>query len=145
LKAGVGDVGDDAGTSFDDAGRHGQSDERAGRRVVTAVRAGLSRVGADHVQVAVVPPGERRTRPVPPQGSSDHPWSAPNLGNRIHPPDGKPLHPHSVSPAFERAQRGLAVSPMRFHDLRRTHASLLLRDRVPIKVVSEGIPTRRSR
>jgi len=54
-------------------------------------------------------------------------------------PDGKALHPHSVSQAFERAQRRLDVSPIRFHDLRHTHASLLLRDRVPIKVVSERL------
>jgi integrase len=54
-------------------------------------------------------------------------------------PDGQPLHPHSVSQAFERAQRHVEVSPIRFHDLRHTHASLLLRDRVPIKVVSERL------
>jgi integrase len=53
--------------------------------------------------------------------------------------DGKALHPHSVSQAFERAQRRVEVSPIRFHDLRHTHASLLLRDRVPIKVVSERL------
>jgi integrase len=53
--------------------------------------------------------------------------------------NGKPLHPHTVSQAFERAQRPLPVSPIRFHDLRHTHASLLLRDRVPIKVVSERL------
>ncbi|MGD9704656.1 MAG: tyrosine-type recombinase/integrase [Acidimicrobiia bacterium] len=54
-------------------------------------------------------------------------------------PDGHPLHPHSVSQAFDRAQQTLDVSPIRFHDLRHTHASLLLRDRVPIKVVSERL------
>lgn len=54
-------------------------------------------------------------------------------------PDGKPLHPHTVSQAFGRAQRHVDVSPIRFHDLRHTHASLLLRDRVPIKVVSERL------
>ncbi|MCZ7537137.1 MAG: site-specific integrase [Acidimicrobiia bacterium] len=54
-------------------------------------------------------------------------------------PDGKPLHPHTVSQAFGRAQRHVDVSPLRFHDLRHTHASLLLRDRVPIKVVSERL------
>lgn len=53
--------------------------------------------------------------------------------------DGQPLHPHSVSQAFERAQRPVEVSPIRFHDLRHTHPSLLLRDRVPIKVVSERL------
>ena len=54
-------------------------------------------------------------------------------------PNGQPLHPHSVSQAFERAQRHVDVSPIRFHDLRHTHATLLLRDRVPIKVVSERL------
>jgi len=54
-------------------------------------------------------------------------------------PDGQPLHPHSVSQAFDRAQQHLDVAPIRFHDLRHTHASLLLRDRVPIKVVSERL------
>ncbi|HMS89886.1 MAG TPA: tyrosine-type recombinase/integrase [Acidimicrobiales bacterium] len=54
-------------------------------------------------------------------------------------PDGQPIHPHSISQAFDRAQRHLDVSPIRFHDLRHTHASLLLRDRVPIKVVSERL------
>ena len=33
----------------------------------------------------------------------------------------------------------MAVSPIRFHDLRHTHATLPLRDRVPIKVVSERL------
>ena len=54
-------------------------------------------------------------------------------------PDGQPLHPHTVSQAFGRAQRHLEVTAIRFHDLRHTHASLLLRDRVPIKVVSERL------
>jgi integrase len=53
--------------------------------------------------------------------------------------DGQPLHPHTVSQAFTRAQRHLDVTAIRFHDLRHTHASLLLRDRVPIKVVSERL------
>jgi len=49
------------------------------------------------------------------------------------------VHPHSVSQAFGRAQRGVDVAPIRFHDLRHTHATLLLRERVPIKVVSERL------
>lgn len=52
---------------------------------------------------------------------------------------GQPLHPHVASQAFERAQSRVDVSRIRFHDLRHTHASLLLRDRVPIKVVSERL------
>ena len=54
-------------------------------------------------------------------------------------PGGQPLHPHTVSQAFGRAQRHVDVTPIRFHALRHTHASLLLRDRVPIKVVSERL------
>jgi hypothetical protein len=46
--------------------------------------------------------------------------------------DGKPLYPHTVSQAFERAQRRGEVSPIRHHDLRDTHANLLLHDRLPI-------------
>ena len=42
-------------------------------------------------------------------------------------------------PRAKRAQRRLDVSPIRCHDLRHTHASLLLRDKVPIKVVSERL------
>ena len=53
--------------------------------------------------------------------------------------DGGLLHPHLASQAFVRAHRNLAVTPIRLHDLRHTHASLLLRDRVPIKVVSERL------
>jgi integrase len=53
--------------------------------------------------------------------------------------NGQPLHPHVASQAFERAQSRVVVSRIRFHDLRHTHASLLLRDRVPIKVVSERL------
>lgn len=53
--------------------------------------------------------------------------------------NGGPLHPHLASQAFARAHLAVAVTPIRFHDLRHTHASLLLRDRVPIKVVSERL------
>lgn len=53
--------------------------------------------------------------------------------------DGKPLHPHTVSQAFERAQRRLDVSPIRFHDLRHTHATLLLGSGVHPKVVQERL------
>jgi integrase len=53
--------------------------------------------------------------------------------------NGGPLHPHLASQAFARAQKGLTVTPIRFHDIRHTHATLLLRDRVPIKVVSERL------
>jgi integrase len=53
--------------------------------------------------------------------------------------DGGTLHPDLASKAFARAQRAADVRAIRFHDLRHTHATLLLRDRVPIKVVSERL------
>ncbi len=37
------------------------------------------------------------------------------------------------------ATTAAGLEGLRFHDLRHTHASLLLRDRVPIKVVSERL------
>ena len=58
---------------------------------------------------------------------------------RVHPLDGEPLHPHRVASLRPGAAESLDVSPIRFHDLRHTHASLLLRARVPIKVVSERL------
>ena len=61
------------------------------------------------------------------------------LGLVVTGTNGGPLHPHLASQAFARAHRNLAVTSIRFHDLRHTHASLLLRDRVPIKVVSERL------
>jgi integrase len=50
--------------------------------------------------------------------------------------NGEALHPHSVSQAFERSQRDVGVSAIRFHDLRHAHTTLSLRARVPINVVS---------
>lgn len=53
-------------------------------------------------------------------------------------PDGSPWNPSQFSSDFSRLARrhGLTV---RFHDLRHTHASQLLRAGVPIKVVSERL------
>jgi integrase len=53
--------------------------------------------------------------------------------------NGAALHPHAASQAFCRAVRHADVPSIRFHDVRHTHATLLLRDRVPIKVVSERL------
>lgn len=54
-------------------------------------------------------------------------------------PEGGPTHPEVLSRTFERlvARRGLPV--IRLHDLRHTHASLLLKAGVPVKVVSERL------
>ncbi len=51
--------------------------------------------------------------------------------------DGTPLHPHSLTDAFERRVRSLDVPVIRFHDLRHTCATLLLQAEVHPKVVQE--------
>ena len=53
--------------------------------------------------------------------------------------DGDPLHPHAVYEAFRRIVHNAAVPRIRFHDLRHTHGSLLIKDGIPIKVVSERL------
>jgi len=53
--------------------------------------------------------------------------------------DGGPVHPHSISQAFERVTRNAGVPAIRFHDLRHTHATLLIKEGVPVKVVSERL------
>ena len=49
---------------------------------------------------------------------------------------GAPLHPHSVSQTFDRRVKAAGVK-RRFHDLRHTAATLMLRDGVRPKVVAE--------
>jgi integrase len=54
-------------------------------------------------------------------------------------PDGRPVHPHSLSQTVDRLQRAAGVPPIRLHDLRHTHATLMLKHGVPLKVVSERL------
>lgn len=54
-------------------------------------------------------------------------------------PDGTPIHPHAFSQAFGRAVARLGLPVISLHDLRHTHATLLLRSGVPVKVVSERL------
>ena len=49
------------------------------------------------------------------------------------------MHPHSISQAFERVARNARLPLIRFHDLRHTHATLLIKEGVPVKVVSERL------
>ena len=51
--------------------------------------------------------------------------------------DGRPLHPHSLTDAFERRVRVIDVPVIRLHDLRHTCATLLLQAEVHPKVVQE--------
>jgi integrase len=52
---------------------------------------------------------------------------------------GAPIHPESISQLFDRQVARLGLPRIRFHDLRHTHASLLVAAGTPIKVVSERL------
>jgi integrase len=52
---------------------------------------------------------------------------------------GQPLHAESISQLFERSVAKSTLPRIRLHDLRHTHASLLVAAGVPIKVVSERL------
>lgn len=54
-------------------------------------------------------------------------------------PCGRYIHPDTLSGRYRRLVQSLDVPPIRFHDLRHTHASLLLELRVPIKVISDRL------
>lgn len=54
-------------------------------------------------------------------------------------PDGRPVHPEFLSRKFDRIVRTADLPVIRFHDVRHTHASLLLKAGVPVKVVSERL------
>jgi integrase len=54
-------------------------------------------------------------------------------------PDGTMLHPHTLSQTFERLVVRSGQPVIRLHDLRHTHATLLLKAGVPLKVVSERL------
>jgi len=63
-----------------------------------------------------------------------------HLGDYLFPTiEGGPTHPDLFSQAFNRLIAGLDVPRLRLHDLRHTHATLLLKAGVPIKVVSERL------
>jgi integrase len=54
-------------------------------------------------------------------------------------PDGSPVHPDSFSQIFERHIAKSELPRIRLHDLRHTHATILLQAGVPVKVVSERL------
>jgi integrase len=61
--------------------------------------------------------------------------SDPMFSNR----HGEPIHAESISQLFDRHLAGTDIPRIRFHDLRHTHASLLVAAGTPIKVVSERL------
>ncbi len=54
-------------------------------------------------------------------------------------PEGTPTHPDLFSKTFDRLAANSGLPIIRLHDLRHSHASLLLRSGVPVKVVSERL------
>ena len=53
--------------------------------------------------------------------------------------DGSPVHPDYFSQVFERHVARSELPRIRLHDLRHTHATILLQAGVPVKVVSERL------
>jgi integrase len=66
------------------------------------------------------------------------PWPSPDdlLFAEI---DGRPLHPGQFSDRFDRLVKGASVPRVRFHDLRHTHASLMLTAGAHPKIVQERL------
>lgn len=54
-------------------------------------------------------------------------------------PNGATIHPDVISQTFEKRVKRSGVKPIRFHDLRHTHATIGLRAGVPVKVMSERL------
>jgi integrase len=65
------------------------------------------------------------------------PWNERNLV--FVSPEGDPYKPESISQAFERTVARVGLPRLRFHDLRHTHATLLLASGANAKVVSERL------
>jgi len=53
--------------------------------------------------------------------------------------DGTPIHPDFMSQTFERLIAQSSLPRIRLHDLRHTHATIMLKEGVPVKVVSERL------
>ena len=54
-------------------------------------------------------------------------------------PDGSPFLPDTVSHAFLKIARRAGLNGIRFHDLRHTHATLMLQQGIHPKIVSERL------
>jgi integrase len=54
-------------------------------------------------------------------------------------PDGSPIHPDLISQTFQRFMARSDLPKIRLHDLRHTHATILLQENVHPKVVSERL------
>ena len=54
-------------------------------------------------------------------------------------PDGTPLRPNSITRCFKNLAESIGLKGVRLHDLRHTHATLMLRQGVHPKIVSERL------
>ena len=54
-------------------------------------------------------------------------------------PDGRSMLPNSLSHAFSRIAQKAGLTGVRLHDMRHSHASLMLREGVPAKVIQERL------
>ena len=102
----------------------------SGKMVVTPPKAGRGRV--------VVLPGEsvlalrshKELQQADPQENGNFIFCHSN---------GNPLHPDLMTQTFKRITTKAGVDGLRFHDLRHTHASLMLTQGVHLKIVSERL------
>jgi integrase len=104
-----------------------------GKPVEFGVKTRTSRrtVELDHHTRDLLVRGRRRLqREQLPHGADD--WMFCNVHGRF-------LNPESVTQLFDHVVQRSDVPRIRFHDLRHTHASLLVADGVAIKVVSERL------
>ncbi len=104
-----------------------------GRPIEFGVKTRTSRrtVELDHKTRDLVVRWRRRLqRDLLPHGADD--WMFCNTSGRF-------LNPESITQLFDRIVQRSEVARIRFHDLRHTHASLLVADGVAIKVVSERL------
>lgn len=53
--------------------------------------------------------------------------------------DGKPIHPTTFNHKFHNLLKEKGLPLIRFHDLRHSHASLLLKENIPAKYISERL------
>ena len=53
--------------------------------------------------------------------------------------DGKPLLPNTITHVWSRLVRHIGIKPIRFHDTRQTHASIMLKQGIHPKIVQERL------
>jgi integrase len=134
-----------------------QDVDLAGGRIV--VRGQLRRAAAGGLVWTATKTGQGRTVPlVEPAARLLRAWQARQAAERARVgaawpaegwvftrPDGQPMHPTAVSMAIGPALARAGLPPVRLHDLRHSFASIMLREQVPLKVVSELLGHRTTR